>query len=114
MRNTVLMLPVLLGLSACTTGQARTVLRAANNAIDELRTIEQIEGTDIDAMQVALTGVEMSLEEPGEADRWVTTFLRTAAGVIATLEERDINVPAWVMIALQSVEIFCRGICALW
>jgi hypothetical protein len=98
---------------ACTTGQARTVLRAANNAIGELRDIPEVPPTDLEAMQVALHGVETSLEEPGRADFWVQAFMDTAVSVIATLEAHGISVPKWIVIAIHATGVFCQEVCAL-
>lgn len=99
--------------AGCTTGQARTILRSANHAVDGLREIDEIRDSDIDAMQTALSGVEISLESPGTPDFWVDAFLRAAASVITSLEGYGIDVPSWIMVALQSVGVFCKGICTL-
>lgn len=111
--NAVLIATIALSGVACTTGQARAVLRAAHSAVGELRDIEEIAPTDLDAMQVALHGVELSLEEPGRADFWVQAFMDTAASVISSLEAHGVSVPKWVAIAIHATGVFCEGMCKL-
>ena len=98
---------------ACTTGQARSILQGARDAVGELADMPHVQPQDVIAMQVALDGASAITVDKDQHDVWIEAFANTANRVVDALEAHGVEVPGWISVAIKAAAALCHGICAI-